>query len=228
MAHARGVARRGGAAALNAHMSGDGPKRDVIVIRASAGGVPVLLDLCAGLPADLPAIVGVVLHRSPWYRVDLAALYGAHPGAGSRRGRAAGTGDGLFCAPGSSSLVRGVEGRLVPRAESSFFTALGGRALRVGGGDVRKTGRGPAPHRRRIRRGAWFGADHTGGRRDLRAAPDGGGASDDALVRHPGRQPDGIVSLKALPELLTALAAGRPAPVDRGDAHPQAASSRAG
>jgi two-component system chemotaxis response regulator CheB len=33
-----------------------------IVIGASAGGVSALLDLAAGLPPDLPAIVGVVLH----------------------------------------------------------------------------------------------------------------------------------------------------------------------
>jgi two-component system chemotaxis response regulator CheB len=51
-------------------------KRDVIVIGASTGGVPALLELCRGLPPDLPAIVGIVIHRSPWYRIDAAALYG--------------------------------------------------------------------------------------------------------------------------------------------------------
>jgi len=40
-------------------------KRDVIVIGASAGGVMALRNLFASLPARLPAVVGVVLHRGP-------------------------------------------------------------------------------------------------------------------------------------------------------------------
>jgi len=51
-------------------------KRDVIVIGASSGGVQALLELCRSLPADLPAVIGVVIHRSPWYQIDTAALYG--------------------------------------------------------------------------------------------------------------------------------------------------------
>ncbi|HET8720737.1 MAG TPA: chemotaxis protein CheB [Nitrospira sp.] len=39
-------------------------KRDVIVIGASAGGVMALSELFGALPAKLPAIIGVVLHRS--------------------------------------------------------------------------------------------------------------------------------------------------------------------
>ncbi|MDB6164614.1 MAG: protein-glutamate methylesterase (protein methylesterase)-like protein [Xanthomonadaceae bacterium] len=38
------------------------PKRDIVVIGASAGGVAVLLDLAADLPEDFPAAVLVVLH----------------------------------------------------------------------------------------------------------------------------------------------------------------------
>jgi two-component system chemotaxis response regulator CheB len=38
-------------------------KRDIVVIGASAGGVTALKRLFAALPAALPAIVGVVLHR---------------------------------------------------------------------------------------------------------------------------------------------------------------------
>jgi two-component system, chemotaxis family, protein-glutamate methylesterase/glutaminase len=40
-----------------------GIKRDIIVIGASIGGVPALQRLFAALPPDLPAAVGVVLHR---------------------------------------------------------------------------------------------------------------------------------------------------------------------
>lgn len=36
--------------------------RDVIVIGASAGGVAALMELCKGLPADLPAAVFIVIH----------------------------------------------------------------------------------------------------------------------------------------------------------------------
>ena len=45
-------------------INGEKTKRDVIVIGASAGGVIALSDLFASLPADLPATIAVVLHRS--------------------------------------------------------------------------------------------------------------------------------------------------------------------
>jgi two-component system, chemotaxis family, protein-glutamate methylesterase/glutaminase len=41
----------------------EGIPRDVIVIGASAGGVTALAQLFEQLPGDLPAIIGVVLHR---------------------------------------------------------------------------------------------------------------------------------------------------------------------
>ena len=40
-------------------------KRDILVIGASAGGVPALQQIFAAFPSDIPAIVGVVLHRGP-------------------------------------------------------------------------------------------------------------------------------------------------------------------
>jgi two-component system, chemotaxis family, protein-glutamate methylesterase/glutaminase len=48
--------------------------RDIIVIGASAGGVHALSELAAGLPADLPAAVFVVLHISPYGRSALPAI----------------------------------------------------------------------------------------------------------------------------------------------------------
>jgi two-component system chemotaxis response regulator CheB len=40
-------------------------RRDIIVIGGSAGGVEALMQLCAGLPRDLPAAIFVVQHISP-------------------------------------------------------------------------------------------------------------------------------------------------------------------
>ena len=41
------------------------PTRDIVVVGASAGGVPTLKDLVRLLPADLPAAMFIVLHMSP-------------------------------------------------------------------------------------------------------------------------------------------------------------------
>jgi two-component system, chemotaxis family, protein-glutamate methylesterase/glutaminase len=38
-------------------------ERDVIVVGASAGGVRAVIEILARLPADLPAFIGVVIHR---------------------------------------------------------------------------------------------------------------------------------------------------------------------
>jgi two-component system, chemotaxis family, protein-glutamate methylesterase/glutaminase len=52
--------------------------RDVIAIGASAGGVQALMYLLSKLPADLPAFIGVVLHRSPHHESRLAMVLGRH------------------------------------------------------------------------------------------------------------------------------------------------------
>jgi two-component system, chemotaxis family, protein-glutamate methylesterase/glutaminase len=49
-------------------------RHDVVVVGASAGGVEVLGQLVAGLPADLPAAVFVVVHIRPHHASELAEL----------------------------------------------------------------------------------------------------------------------------------------------------------
>jgi two-component system chemotaxis response regulator CheB len=53
-----------------------GQPRDVITIGASAGGVQALMYLLAKFPKDLPAIVGVVLHRTPYHETQLPMVLG--------------------------------------------------------------------------------------------------------------------------------------------------------
>ena len=48
----------------NTKLNAERIKRDVIVIGASAGGVKALTQLFASLPSHMPAVIGVVLHRS--------------------------------------------------------------------------------------------------------------------------------------------------------------------
>jgi two-component system chemotaxis response regulator CheB len=52
------------------------PIRDTIVVGASAGGVEALERLMAGLPADLPAAVVIVLHTPPTAGSALPAVLG--------------------------------------------------------------------------------------------------------------------------------------------------------
>jgi two-component system chemotaxis response regulator CheB len=49
-------------------------RRDIVVVGASAGGVPALQALAAGLPATLPATVLVVMHITPYAESRLADI----------------------------------------------------------------------------------------------------------------------------------------------------------
>jgi two-component system, chemotaxis family, protein-glutamate methylesterase/glutaminase len=48
--------------------------RDIVVIGASSGGVEAIATLVAGLPAELPAAVFIVLHQLPGIRSSLSEL----------------------------------------------------------------------------------------------------------------------------------------------------------
>jgi two-component system chemotaxis response regulator CheB len=67
----------------------DAPRRDIVVIGASAGGIEALQRLVGGLPADLPAAVFVVLHlsaRSRGYLPQILARAGPLPVAHAQEG----------------------------------------------------------------------------------------------------------------------------------------------
>jgi two-component system chemotaxis response regulator CheB len=54
--------------------------RDVICLGASAGGLQAASGLLRRLPADLPAVVALVIHRSPTFDSHLAYLLGRSTG----------------------------------------------------------------------------------------------------------------------------------------------------
>src|SRR5438876_284985 len=54
----------------------EGQARDVIVVGASAGGVQALMHLLSKMPGDLPAVVGIVLHRTPYHETRLPWVLG--------------------------------------------------------------------------------------------------------------------------------------------------------
>lgn len=53
-------------------------RRDVILVGASQGCIPALKILLRGLPVDLPAAVGITVHRSPNHASALAHLLAEH------------------------------------------------------------------------------------------------------------------------------------------------------
>jgi two-component system, chemotaxis family, protein-glutamate methylesterase/glutaminase len=50
--------------------------RDVIVIGASAGGIGAVFALLSGLPADLSAFIGVVIHRGISSQASWSSMFG--------------------------------------------------------------------------------------------------------------------------------------------------------
>ena len=50
-------------------------KRNVVVLGASAGGIPVLIRIFEALPLDFSAVTAVVMHRSPLHNSHLADVF---------------------------------------------------------------------------------------------------------------------------------------------------------
>jgi two-component system chemotaxis response regulator CheB len=50
------------------------PERNIIVIGASAGGLPALQELVRNLPHNLNASIFIVMHLSPWYKSHLSEI----------------------------------------------------------------------------------------------------------------------------------------------------------
>jgi len=93
------------------------PRRDIVVIGASAGGVQVLLDLAAALPAPFPASVLVVLHVGAHRSVlpELMGARGANPVLHPADGQPLRAGTIYVAPPDHHMLVENtlVESRLV-------------------------------------------------------------------------------------------------------------------
>lgn len=53
-------------------------RRNVILIGGSQGCIPALKTLLGGLPAWLPAVVAITMHRSPTFVSTLAHVFAAH------------------------------------------------------------------------------------------------------------------------------------------------------
>src|SRR5881394_2170103 len=88
---------------------------DVIVVGASAGGVEALQVLAAGLPADLPAAVLVVLHmpaESPSYLPAILGRVGPLPVEHAAAGRPVEAGRIYTAVPDRHLLVEGGRVRL--------------------------------------------------------------------------------------------------------------------
>lgn len=101
----------------------EGIKRDVIVIGASAGGVTALSELFAALPADLPAAIGVVLHRST-SPGELAHVLGRR--SACLIAEPSGTGSlkpgGIYLAPSDHHLLFEPDGIVVRRGPKEHGT----------------------------------------------------------------------------------------------------------
>lgn len=62
---------------MNAEINPQKLQRDVMVVGASAGGIRAVIEVLSRLPADLPAFVGVVIHRGAVTSEDWSRTLGS-------------------------------------------------------------------------------------------------------------------------------------------------------
>jgi len=80
----------------------------VIFVGASAGGVCAVIELLSRLPADLPAFIGVAIHRSPGSTSDWSEVREPLIALATILGD--GTGDGVVETQGERAKVMAVLG----------------------------------------------------------------------------------------------------------------------
>ncbi len=186
-------------------------KRDIIVIGASAGGVSALQYLCAALPAELPAVICVVLHRGAWYGGNVSTIYGK---PGRIRVQEAKHDDLLeqgtvYFAPSDYHLLLGATHVQLSRGPKIHFTRPAIDRLFFSASHI---------HKARVAGILLTGANRDGSRGLMEIKTHGGATfvqrPDEAA--HPemplsGLQEDApaLVSLQTLPDLLIALATGQ-------------------
>ena len=122
---------------------GNGVFRDIIVIGASAGGLPLLRQLAASIPADFPAAIFVVMHTAPdgpGFLADILATGSKLPtsfpdnGEAIRRGRiyVAPPDHHVMLDPKEIVVVRGPrENRFRPAIDPLFRSAAVNHGSRV-------------------------------------------------------------------------------------------------
>jgi two-component system chemotaxis response regulator CheB len=98
--------------------------RDIIVLGASAGGIRAVMEILSRFPADLPAVVGVVIHRGASSSADWSDVLGmrsrirvVEPAHGDRLSRSV-----VYIAPPDCHMVVDSERVLLDHGPKRQFT----------------------------------------------------------------------------------------------------------
>lgn len=109
-------------AADHAQHTAEPPRRDLVVIGASAGGLQVLLELARGLPADFPAAILVVMHvgAHPSVLPELMRANGVLPAVHPVDGQPLHAGQIFIAPPDHHLLVEDDHVRIVRGPKENF------------------------------------------------------------------------------------------------------------